>query len=235
MKKIANSLFGATNCRTNLKIFQSYIVQNPNWKGVSLLKKMPTLVFWTYWGGGGVCQSAQNCPIKKFLNFFLHKIQIQRGFVLWKKLPTHVFEAPFCGPFWKMGGLPIGPELADLKNFQLFPTQNQNSEGVCFMKKFANSCINGPTMQAVWDKWGCRPFGPNWTNFDVWEHFPVQNQNSKGVSFMKKLPSHLVRAPCGRLFWSNAWLPTGQIWADQIFLIDAKNISAQTGERWQSY
>ena len=44
MKKIANSLFGAPNCRpfgeigglpigpkwTNLKIFQSYIVQNPN-------------------------------------------------------------------------------------------------------------------------------------------------------------------------------------------------------------
>ena len=55
------------------------------------------------------------------------------------------------------------------------------------MKKFANSCIWGPTMQAVLDKWGCRPIGPNWTNFDVLEHFPVQNQNSKGVSFMKKI------------------------------------------------
>ena len=74
----------------------------------------------------GVCQSAQNCPILKYLNFFLHKIQIQRGSVLWKKLPTRVFEAPFCGPFWKMGGLPIGPELADQKNFQLYFTQNQN-------------------------------------------------------------------------------------------------------------
>ena len=103
MKKIDNSLFGAPNCRpfgeigglpigpkwTNLKIFQSYIVQNPNWKGVSLLKKMPTLVFWApycgpFWTYWGVCQSAQNCPILKFLNFLLHeiKIQIQWGSVL---------------------------------------------------------------------------------------------------------------------------------------------------------
>ena len=79
-----------------------------------------------------------------------------------------------------MGGLPIGPELADLKNFQRFPTQNQNSEGVCFMKKIANSCINGPTMRAVSDKWGCQPIGPNWTNFDFQYHFPVQNNNLKG-------------------------------------------------------
>ena len=65
----------------------------------------------------GVCQSAHNWPIWKFLNNFLHKIQIQKGSVLCKKSPTHVFEATFCGPFWKMGGLPIGPELTDLKVF----------------------------------------------------------------------------------------------------------------------
>ena len=164
MKKIANSLFGAPNCRpfgeigglpigpkwTNLKIFQSYIEQNPNWKGDSLKKKMPTLVFWapycgpfwTYWMGlpigpelsnfkifelfstqnpnskgvrfmkkiansctwgpilqavfknGGVCRSAQKGPIWKIFNFFSHKIRIKRGSVLWKKFPTHVFEAP---------------------------------------------------------------------------------------------------------------------------------------------
>ena len=55
------------------------------------------------------------------------------------------------------------------------------------MKKIANSCIWGPTMWAVLDKWGCRPIGLNWTNFDFQEHFPVSNQNSKGVSFMKKI------------------------------------------------
>ena len=34
---------------------------------------------------------------------------------------------------------------------------------------------------------------------------------------MKKMPSHVIRAPCGGPFWSNEWLPTGQIWADQFF------------------
>ena len=36
---------------------------------------------------------------------------------------------------------------------------------------------------------------------------------------MKKLPSHSFRAPDGGLFWAKAWLPTGQILSDQIFLI----------------
>ena len=55
-------------------------------KGEQFNEKMPTLVFWApycgpFWTYWGVCQSAQNCPILKFLNFFLHKIQIQRGSV----------------------------------------------------------------------------------------------------------------------------------------------------------
>ena len=154
MKKIANSLFGAPNCRpfgeigglpigpkwTNLKIFQSFIVQNPNWKGDSIMKKMPTLAFWapycgpfgTYWG---VCQSAQNCPILKFLNFFLHKIQIQRGSVLWKKLPTHVFEAPFCGPFLKNGGSADRPRMGRFENFStIFHTKSEFREGLFYEK-----------------------------------------------------------------------------------------------------
>ena len=47
----------------------------------------------------------------------------------------------------------------------------------------------------------------------------MQNQNSKGVYLMKKLPFHVIGALCGRPFWSNTWLPTDQIWADQFFLI----------------
>ena len=59
-----------------------------------------------------------------------------------KKMPTLVFWAPYCGPFWTYwGGLPIGPQSTDLKNFEQFPTQNPNSKGVRFMKKIANSCI----------------------------------------------------------------------------------------------
>ena len=115
MKKIANSLFGATNCRNKLKIFQSYIVQNPNSKGVSFMKKNANScilgpILWAVLDIlGGLPIGPQSTDLKNFDNF-LHKIQIQRGSVLCKKLPTHVFEALFCGPFSKMGGLPIGPE-----------------------------------------------------------------------------------------------------------------------------
>ena len=34
---------------------------------------------------------------------------------------------------------------------------------------------------------------------------------------MKILTSHVIMATCGGPFWSNSWLQTGQIWADQIF------------------
>ena len=118
MKKIANSCIWGHILRAVFKNggsadrpkmdkfenFQSFIAQNPNWMGDSLMKKMPTLVFW----------------------------------------------APYCGPFWTYwGGLPIGPQLTDLKNFELFSTQNRNSKGVCFMKKIANSCIWGHILRAV--------------------------------------------------------------------------------------
>ena len=39
----------------------------------------------------------------------------------------------------------------------------------------------------------------------------------RGYFLWKKLPSHVIRTPCGRLFWSNACLLTGQLWAYQIF------------------
>ena len=42
-------------------------------------------------------------------------------------------------------------------------------------------------------------------------------QNNR-VYFMKKLPSHFFKATWGGLFWLNICLPTGQIWADQIFI-----------------
>ena len=76
------------------------------------------------------------CPILKFLNIFLHKIQIQRGSVLWKKLPTHVFEAPFCGPFWKMGGGTADrPRMDRFKNIStLFNTISEFRGGLFYEK-----------------------------------------------------------------------------------------------------
>ena len=155
MKKIANSLFGAPNCRpfgeigglpigpkwTNLKIFQSYIVQNPNWKGDSLMKKMPTLVFW----------------------------------------------APYCGPFWTYwGGLPIGPQSTDLKNFELFYTQNPNSKGVRFMKKIANSCIWGPILRAVLKNGGSAD-RPRIGRFEKFSTFFHTKSEFRGGLFYEKM------------------------------------------------
>ena len=54
----------------------------------------------------------------------------------------------------------------------------------------------------------------------------MRNQNSKGVSFMKNC--HLMYlGPCGGSFWSNPWLPTGQIWAAQTIFFDHFKIKIQ--------
>ena len=84
-----------------------------------------------------------------------------------EKMPTFVFWAPYCGPFWTY-------------------------LGVC------QSAHNGPI----------------WNFFNFYLH---KIRIKRGSVSWKKLQSHVIRAPCGRLFWSNAWLPTGQIWADQFF------------------
>ena len=117
----------------------------------------------------GVCQSALNWPIWKFFNIFLHKIRIERGSVLWKKLPTHVFGALQCGPFWTNGGVGQSAKIWPILTFKNI--------------------------------------------------FLYKIEIQRGYLLRKNLPSHVIRAPCGGPFWSNAWLPTGQIWADQFFLI----------------
>ena len=144
-EKIANSLFGAPNCRpfgeigglpigpkwTNSKIFQSYIVQNPNWKGDSLMKKIANSCIW--------------------------------GPILWAVLDI-------------LGGLPIGPQSTDLKNFELFYTQNPNSKGVRFMKKIANSCIWGPILRAIFKNGGSAD-QPRMDRFKIFQQFLTQNWN----------------------------------------------------------
>ena len=188
------------------------------------MEKMPTLVFsaphcgpfWTYWG---VCQSAHNEPIWNFLSNFLYKIWIQRG-PSYKKLPTHVFEAPFCGPFSKMGGLPIGPA----QNWPIWNIFNLFSHKIRIKR---GSVLRKNLVTHVFGALQCGPF---WTNGGVGQSaqtgpiltfeniFLYRIKIQRGCLLWKKLPSHLVRAPCGGPFWSNAWLPTGQKWADQIFL-----------------
>ena len=64
--------------------------------------------------------------------------------------------------------------------------------------KIASSCIWGPTMQAVLNKWVCRPISPKLHNFKFFLQFLAHNQNSKSIFFMEKnchllyLGSHIV-------------------------------------------
>ena len=81
-------------------------------------KKLTTYVFRAlqcgpFWTNGGVGQLAQIGPILTSKNIFLYKIKIQRGYLLYKKLPSHVIRAPCGGPFWSNAWLPTGQIWAD--------------------------------------------------------------------------------------------------------------------------
>ena len=83
--KIGGGLPISPKC-TNLKIFQQFLLQNENWKGVYNMLKTYTHKFgapqcWPFWTNGGVCQFG---PISIFFNNFLYKIRIERRSFSWK-------------------------------------------------------------------------------------------------------------------------------------------------------
>ena len=43
----------------------------------------------------------------------------------------------------------------------------------------------GPYNAGRFEQMWCRPIGSNWANLNFKEHFPVQNQNSKGIFYEK--------------------------------------------------
>ena len=71
------------------------------------------------------------------------------------------------------------------------------------MKKIANSCIWGPILRAFLDILGGLPIGPELSNFKIFELFPLQNQNSKGVYSAGRLGQMGVSANRPKLdqFW----------------------------------
>ena len=159
MKKIANSLFGATNCRTNLKIFNHILYKIQIERGTVELKKCQLLYFGAHIVGrfGHIGGSANRPTIDRFEKFWTisyTKYKFTGGPFYEKNCQLMYLMPHFAGRFWKMGGLPIGPESADLKNFHLFITQNQNLEGVCFMKKMPTLVFRGPYCGPFWTYWG---------------------------------------------------------------------------------
>ena len=82
--------------------------QNPNLKGVSFKKKLPTPLFGAPYCGPfsaewGVCQLAPIGPILKLMNHFPHKIQIEIGFVLRQKLQFMYLGPNNAGHLEQMG------------------------------------------------------------------------------------------------------------------------------------
>jgi hypothetical protein len=71
----------------------------------------------------------------------------------------------FGGGFEKQGSA-NRPTMNRFENLSTFSFTKSELKGVLFYEKIANSCIWGPTVRAVLDKWGYRPIGPNLTNFD---------------------------------------------------------------------
>ena len=138
-----------------------------------------------------------------------------------KKMPTHVFKVPFWGPFWKMGDLPIGLEWTNFFFFTFSYTKSElKGGGVPLHKKITNSWIWGPTMRGRFGQIRVLANRPKFKQFWILWTFPYKKiKIQRGYILWKKLPSNIIRAPCGGPFWSNAWLPTSQIWANQIFLI----------------
>ena len=98
------------------------------WKNV-LTHVLSALQCGPFWTNGGVGQSAQTGPILTFENIFLYKIKIQRGYLLWKKLPSHLVRAPCGGSFWSNAWLPTGQIWADQIFFIHFEFKMQNKLG----------------------------------------------------------------------------------------------------------
>ena len=112
---------------------------------------------WSIGGRLGHIQGSANRPtMDRFENFstFFTQNPNSNGVRFIKKFPTHVFRVTFCGPFWKIGGLPIGPQWTDLKIFQLIVSQNQNKRGSVLWKKLPTHVFRALHCRSFWTYWG---------------------------------------------------------------------------------
>ena len=111
----------------------------------------------------------QNKSNRKFYKKIMYKIKIEGGLFyekivnscIWCSNLQAILEKlwfanqphPDCELFWQKRGLPISRKWTNLKTLQQFTAQNPNWKGVHYLIKIANSCIFGPTMRVVSNKW----------------------------------------------------------------------------------
>ena len=195
MPKIVKLLFGVQYCRpcweigglpmgqkwSNLK-FLTISNTNSKLNGGQLNEKMSIIIIWSPILRAdlkkGVCQLSQNGPIWTLSIHLLYTIQIERGSVKWKWIPTLVFWAPYCGPFG--GGSAHWPRIVQFYIFRTIPNTKSEFKGASFYKKIANSYIMGHL-----DKWRSAN-RPRMDQFENFQLFLSQNLNWKGGPFYKK-------------------------------------------------
>ena len=117
---------------TPILIFQSISSFNPILREINFNEKNCQFIVW-----GHKLQE----QIENFSIIYCTKSKLKGGQFVEKNANSCILGPILWAVLDILGGLPIGPQSTDLKNFEQFPTQNPNSKGVCFMQKIANSCI----------------------------------------------------------------------------------------------
>ena len=66
------------------------------------------------------------------------------------------------------------------------------------MKKLPTNVFGAQQCEPFSNKWVCLPIRPKWTNFNFFQQFTVQNQNSKRVYVMEKIDIQCIQGTMGQ-------------------------------------
>ena len=129
----------------------------------------------------------------------MYKIQIERGSGFMKKIANScILGFTLWTVLTKKRGLPIGQIRPNFKIFNNFPCKFQIKRGRgSLLRKQLPTCVFGaPQFRPFWTNRGVYQSAQNEPilNFEFFQQFPVQNQNSMRVDSIKKLTSHVYRA-----------------------------------------
>ena len=71
----------------------------------------------------------------KFLNNFLRKVKIEKGFILLNKLPAHLFGTPYWERFWQIKKSVNWPQKDQFGNFSTISCTKSNLKGLPYYEK----------------------------------------------------------------------------------------------------
>ena len=125
---------------TDLAIFKLFSDTKSELKGVRFMKKNANScilgpILWAVVDILGGLPIGPQLSNFKIFELFSTQNPNSKGSVLLKKLPTHVLEAPFCGPFSKMGGSADRPRMDRFENFSTIYHTKSELKGGPFYEK----------------------------------------------------------------------------------------------------